>query len=314
MKLIRGLHNVPKGFHCALSIGNFDGVHLGHRHVIEQLIQQAKALNLPSVVMVFEPQPLEFFAPEQARPRLTRFHEKIRALEETDVDFVICVRFNAEFSQLAPQAFVQQVLIETLGVRYLVVGHDFRFGAKRLGDFDYLAQASQQNGFGLAQMDKFELDGERVSSTQIRRLLAEGDLESAQLRLGRPYTLSGIVSHGQKLGRTIGFPTANIRLRYKTPVQGVFAVKVILPDGRMLAGMANVGTRPTLGRHAQNLEVHIFDLDEDLYSQHIEVQFCQRLRDEQKFDGLEALVQQIQRDDFEAKQWFESDRITRLRK
>lgn len=314
MKLIRGLHNVPKAFRCALSVGNFDGVHLGHRHVIQQLIQQAKALNVPSAVMIFEPQPLEFFAFEQARPRLTRFHEKVRALAETDLDFVICVRFNAEFSQLEPSAFVQQVLMETLGVQYLVVGHDFRFGAKRLGDFDYLKQAADQYGFGLAQMEKFELAGERVSSTQIRRLLAEGDLESAQLRLGRPYILSGIVSHGQKLGRTIGFPTANIRLRYKAPVVGVFAVRVKLTDGRVLAGMANVGTRPTLGRHAQNLEVHLFNFNENLYSQHIEVQFCHRLRDEQKFASIEALVQQIQRDDIEAKQWLESDKITRLRK
>jgi riboflavin kinase/FMN adenylyltransferase len=306
-KFIRGLYNVgPAHFGNVVTMGSFDGVHLGHQAIIEQLKVQSKRLKLPSLVMIFEPQPHEFFTGDKAPARLMRLGEKIQALFEQGVDRVLCLPFNRKFSELSSDEFIQRVLINALGVRYLVVGDDFRFGSGRSGGYTDLVAAGENNDFQVTDTQSFLMDGERVSSTLIRDLLQQNDFTQAAHLLGKPYTISGRVVKGQQLGRQLGAPTANVHLhRYCSPLAGVFAVTVRLASNEWVCGVANVGVRPTLGGDAKPiLEVHLFDRCDDLYGQNIIVEFKHQLREEKRFESLDALKVQIQADIAHARRYF----------
>ena len=298
MQIIRNILNLKPHHHgCVATIGNFDGVHLGHQAVLGQLAEKADKLCLPLTVVTFEPQPEEFFRPEQAPPRLTRFREKVQALRRYAVDRVLVLRFNKDFSQQSPDEFIQRLLVKGLGVKYLVIGDDFRFGKDRAGDFVMLQAAGAKHGFEVVNMHTFMLDDERVSSTRVREALGEGDLNGAEKLLGRIYRMSGRVAHGDKKGRTIGFPTANIHLhRIATPLRGVFAVELFGLEGEPLPGVANLGTRPTVGGMRTLLEVHLFDFEGEIYGKHVHVDFLRKLRDERRFDSFDDLKAQIRRD------------------
>jgi len=307
LRLIRGAHRpliVERG--CVATIGNFDGVHLGHRAVIENLAEQGRRLGLPVVVVLFEPQPREYFAPELAPPRLTRLREKLAALANLPVDFALLLRFDRELAELPPEAFIQRVLIDQLRVRYLVVGDDFRFGRERRGNFSLLREYGGKAGYEVADTVSVQLGGCRVSSTLIREALAEGDMKLARELLGRPYSMCGRIKPGAMLGRQIGFPTANMSLqRKKTPLQGVFAVTMSGISSRPLPGVANVGARPTVhsGLTVQ-LETHLFDFAGDIYGRLAEVHFHRKLRDERRFDTVQALTEQIDSDARAAREFF----------
>jgi len=307
MQLIRGLHNLlPEHRGCVATIGNFDGVHLGHQAVLGQLAEQAEKMQLPSVVITFEPQPQEFFAADNSKPRLTRFREKIQALKRYAVDRVLCLRFDERLASLDAAAFIQQVLLQGLDVKYLVVGDDFRFGKGREGDFQTLCEAGKQSGFPVVNMHTFEIEGDRVSSTRIRNALVQGDLVLAEQLLGRPYRMCGRVAHGDKRGRTIGFPTANIHLHRKTsPVQGVYAVEMFGIEGEPVAGVANVGNRPTVDGTRSLLEVHLFDFSQEIYGRYVHVNFVHKIRDEMKFESFDQLKLQIASDAKHARQLFD---------
>jgi riboflavin kinase/FMN adenylyltransferase len=298
MELIRGLHNLrPRHCGCVATIGNFDGVHLGHQAVLGQLAERAAELNLPTVVITFEPQPWEFFAQGTVPPRLTRFREKLQALRRFSVERVVCLRFNRALADMSAANFIQRLLVEGLAVRYLVVGDDFRFGKGRQGNFAMLRAAGIEHGFQVAAMHTFNVDGVRVSSTCIREALAKDDLATAEKLLGRPYRMCGRVVHGDERGRTIGFPTANVHLHRKSsPVRGVYAVEVFGLQKEPLTGVANVGTRPTVGGTEGRLEVHLLDFDEDIYGRYVHVDFLHKLRPEHRFESLEELVTQIRKD------------------
>ena len=306
MEFIRGLHNLrPRHRGCVATLGNFDGVHLGHQAVIGQLADKAQALNLPTLVMLFEPQPQEFFDPKGAPPRLMRLREKFQALRRYSVDRVLCVNFDARFAALEPEAFIRQVLIEGLGVRALVVGDDFRFGHRRRGDFAMLQAAGREHGFQVVNMHSLAIDGARVSSTRIRTALAAADLAQAEKLLGRPVRLCGRVAHGDKLGRTLGVPTANIHLhRQNTPLKGIYVVELFGLPVEPLAGVASIGTRPTVGGTRILLEVHLFDFDQDIYGKYVHVNFLHRLRDEKRFDSIAELKTHIQQDVSDARAFF----------
>lgn len=306
MELIRGLHNIlPRHRGCVATIGNFDGVHLGHQAVIGQLAEKSEELGVPALVMIFEPQPLEFFAPQKAVARLTRLREKLQALRRFAVDRVLCIRFDRAFADLPAQEFIDRVLVQKLGVKYLVVGDDFRFGHNRTGNFAMLQEAGQQHGFHVTHMHTFHVDGERVSSTRIRALMAQGDLMHAEKLLGRRYRMSGRVAHGSKLGRQLGFPTANLFVHRKvTPVAGIYVVEMFGVDGEPLPGVASVGTRPTVDGTRCLLEVHLLDFSGDLYGRHVHVEFLKKLRDEERYDSLEKLRAQIAIDVQHARDYF----------
>jgi len=306
MELIRGLHNLrPRHHGCVATIGNFDGVHLGHQAVLGQLAEKAAELGLPTTVITFEPQPQEYFSHGDIPPRLTRLREKLRAMQRYSVDSVLCLPFNRALAEMEAESFIQRVLVDGLGVRYLVVGDDFCFGKGRRGDFAMLQQAGIEQGFEVVNMHTFEIEGNRVSSTRIREALQAGNLSLAEQLLGRPYRMSGRVAHGDKLGRTIGFPTANIFLhRKKTPVNGVFAVEMFGIEGEPVTGVANVGTRPTVGGTKALLEVHLFDFSAEIYGRHVHVDFLHRIREERRFESFDALKAQILRDSDQAKEFF----------
>ncbi len=310
MELIRGLHNLrPEHHGCVATIGNFDGVHLGHQAVLGQLADKAAQLGVPTAVITFEPQPQEYFSHGDIPPRLTRLREKFKALRRYSVERVLLLPFNRALAEMEAEAFIQRVLVEGLGVRYLVVGDDFRFGKGRRGDFAMLKQAGVEHGFDVVTMHTFEIGGSRVSSTRIREALQVGDLALAEQLLGRPYRMCGRVAHGNKLGRTIGFPTANIFLhRKKTPVDGVFAVEMFGIEGEPVAGVANVGTRPTIDGTRSLLEVHLFDFSADIYGEYVFVDFLQRIREERRFDSFDKLKQQILLDAEKAREFFTARR------
>ncbi|PCH63266.1 MAG: bifunctional riboflavin kinase/FMN adenylyltransferase [Gammaproteobacteria bacterium] len=305
--IIRGFHNLPTAsLGCVATIGNFDGVHLGHQSVLNQLALKGDALGLPPVVITFEPQANEFFSPDKAPARLSRFREKVEALRCYSIQQLCVLRFNQKLAQMSAQDFIQRLLVDGLNVRYLVVGDDFRFGKDRQGDFALLQQAGQQFGFQVVNMHTFAVDQIRVSSTRIRQALKIGDLMLAEKLLGRPYRMSGRVAHGDKRGRTMGFPTANIHLhRCKVPLSGVYAVQLFGIEGEPINGVANVGVRPTVsGDDKALLEVHLFDFERDIYGEHVQVHFLHKLREEQKFSDLDELVSQIKQDCQQAKQYF----------
>ena len=308
MELIRGLHNLrPRHRGCVATIGNFDGVHLGHQAVIGQLAEKADSLCLPAVVITFEPQPMEYFAPDKAPSRLTRFREKLQALKRYAISRVLCLPFNKKLANLTYEEFIQQILVDGLDVKYLVVGDDFRFGKNREGHFEHLVEAGHQHGFQVVNMHTFAIDNERVSSTRIRHALEQGDMEQAEKLLGRDYRMGGRVAHGEKLGRELGYPTANIHIHRKvSPIHGIFAVEVFGLDEEPLTGVASIGTRPTVGGTKVILEVFLFDFDQDIYGKHLQVSFLHKIRDEEHFESLEVLKEKIAEDVIKAKAYFDN--------
>jgi riboflavin kinase/FMN adenylyltransferase len=305
---VRGLHNMPadgKNRGCIATIGSFDGVHRGHRVILDQVKKQARVMGLPSVVMIFEPQPNEYFSGEQAPARLMLLRDKVMALRDEGVDRVLCLSFNQRLRSMTEDVFIEEVLVKTLQVKHLVVGDDFRFGRDRKGDFALLKSVSAEQGFALEQTLTVEHDAERISSTRIRQLLQAQEFARAEELLGRPYAIYGKVGYGQQLGRTLGFPTANVRLnRYRSPLSGVFAVEVML-DGQRLEGVANIGIRPTIaGLIKPILEVHLLDFDQMIYGKRISVRPLKKLREEKKFSSLDELTRNIARDVDQAKTFF----------
>ena len=306
-QLIRGLYNLSQQYHgCVATIGNFDGVHLGHQALLAKVKERALARGVPAVVVTFEPQPAEFFAGGKSPiPRLMRWREKFHALAACGMDAVLVMRFDKTLAAWNAEQFVQLVLCEGLGVQQVIVGDDFRFGRGRQGDFAYLAAAGQQYGFVAENMPSVIVAGERVSSTRVREALQKNQQALVKTLLGRPYSMEGRVVYGDKRGRTLGFPTANIALhRDVTPVRGVYSVRVhgLAPHG--LPGVANVGTRPTVDGVRSLLEVHLFDFNQDIYKRHVTVEFCEKLRDEKRFDSLELLKEQIWLDAAQAREYF----------
>ncbi|NMG50711.1 bifunctional riboflavin kinase/FAD synthetase [Azoarcus communis] len=304
MQVLRGF---PAQAHdaCVLTIGNFDGLHRGHQALLQLLTDKAREMRLPAAVMTFEPHPREYFSPADAPARLASLREKLLLLAAGGVDRVHVCRFDARFAALSADSFIQDGLIRGLNVRHLFVGDDFRFGARRSGDFEMLLNTGRANGFGVESMPTLIIEGERASSSAVRAALADGDLDHAACLLGRPYSIAGRVVHGDKLGRQLGFPTANVQLKHRRPaLSGVFAVGVEGLDDQRLPGVANIGIRPTATDAAQaRLEVHLLDRRVDCYGAHLRIHFLKKLRDEQKFASLDALKHQIAQDADAARVW-----------
>ncbi|MEO6021678.1 MAG: bifunctional riboflavin kinase/FAD synthetase [Burkholderiales bacterium] len=300
----RGKFDTP----IALTIGNFDGVHLGHQAMLDRLCAVARELAVPAAVMTFEPHPRELFTPDEAPARLTSLREKLDCLKQRSIDRVYVQRFNLAFASIVPDAFVVDLLVKNLGIGWLLVGDDFRFGARRGGDYALLAQMAKRYEFQLEAMHSIEVAGERVSSTAVRAALAEGDFPRAEKLLGRPYSMSGRVMHGEKLGRKLGFPTANIALkRRRAPLTGIFAVKLHGIGVVALPAVASLGVRPTvMANGTPMLEVHVLDFNADIYGRHVTVEFLHKLRDEEKYEDLNRLRQQIQRDVDQARHYLNS--------
>ena len=292
-----------------LTIGNFDGVHLGHRALLDELKAKAHELALPATVLTFEPHPRELFAPDQAPARLASLRDKIELLAEAGIDRVHVCRFDRKLASLSAQDFVERILVRGLAVRHLIIGDDFRFGKARGGDFALLQREGRERGFAVEAMRTVDHDGLRVSSSAVREALAVGDIERAERLLGRPFVIAGRIMDGKKIGRGIGFPTANIQVRRKRlPLSGVFAVTVSGVEARPLPGAANIGVRPTVGAGLKPvLEVHLLDFDRDIYGLHADVNFMHKLRDEAKFDSLDALKAQIARDVADVRTYFAND-------
>lgn len=291
----------------ALTIGNFDGVHVGHQAMLSRLRELAHGDGLPACAMTFEPHPREFFAPDQAPPRLTSLREKLELLAAEGVDRAHVLRFDYRLAQITAEDFIERVLVKGLGVRRLLIGDDFRFGARRAGDFALLQKYSDALGYSVETMSSVLVDGERVSSTAVRKTLHEGDLARAARLLGRPYSISGYVVRGDGLGRQLGFPTANVRIRHnRPPLAGIFAVEVRGDvEGAPLRGVASLGVRPTVKEQGEPLlEVYVFDFAEDLYGRHLRVDFLHKFRDEEKFADVAAMTKQIARDTEDARAFF----------
>lgn len=305
MELIRGIHNIQLHHTgCVLTIGNFDGVHLGHQAVLRQVSEKAKQLGLPSTVMTFDPQPLELFAGDKAPARLTRLRDKFVQLSKLNIERLLCVNFNHQFANQNADEFISDLLVKRLGVKFLVIGDDFCFGRGREGNFSMLQEAGERYGFDVVSTQSFCLQQLRVSSTAIREALAQNKLEQAAEMLGRDYSISGRVSHGRKLGRTIGFPTANIPLkRSVSPVSGVYTVQALGLDDEPIGGVANIGNRPTVNGVRQQLEVHLFDFKANLYGKQLEIVLLDKIRDEHKFESFDALKKQIELDAEAARVW-----------
>lgn len=307
MQLIRGItHLEPLSNGCVLSIGNFDGVHLGHRKVIEKLVARGKHLNLPVVLMVFEPQPLEFFLGDNAPSRLMRLREKVIQFQSLPIDKLLVIKFNTLIANYEAEQFVQDYLVNKLRIKHLIIGDDFHFGKARRGNFSMLKDMGKKLGFDVENTHSFNMDEHRVSSTLIRDALGEGNLKHAKSMLGHDYSICGRVTHGDKRGRTIGFPTANIQMfRKNTPISGVFAVTMSGIEKTEIMGIANVGTRPTVdGNQTVILETHLFDFNRNIYGKYVEIHFKQKIREEVRFPSLNALKLQIEKDILKTKQFF----------
>jgi len=289
-----------------LTIGNFDGVHLGHQALLQRLVSYARQVALPAAVMTFEPHPREFFAPDSASARLTSLREKLELLQACNVERVHVCRFNAQLAALDAQQFIEKILVRGLSVRHLIIGDDFRFGRGRSGDFSMLAAAGIEHRYTLEAMSTVQLGDTRVSSSSVREALQAGDLARATQLLGRPYSISGRVVHGDKLGKQLGFPTANIQMKHnRPPLSGIFVVEVSGIGARNLQGVASLGVRPTV--HAKGrpvLEVNLFDFEREIYGRHLRVDFLHKLRDEEKYADLEILKQKIARDVENARNYF----------
>ena len=311
MELIRGLHNLrPRHRGCVATIGAFDGVHLGHQAVIAHLREKAAQLGMPSAVIVFEPLPREFFAPVQAPPRIMSFREKFVAMRELGVDRMLRIRFNDALRVMSARQFVEDVFVTGLGVRYIVLGDDFRFGNDRQGDVRFIQREGARHGYDAGPTPTQTWQGQRVSSTRIREALEAAEFARAEQMLGRRYSISGKVVYGRQLGQTIGTPTANLELRrLRAPLSGVYAVEVSGAGLNGAHGVANVGVRPTVDDSIKaNLEVHLIDREIELYGQHIEVTFRHKLREEIKFGSVDELKQNIANDIESTRAWFEQAR------
>ncbi len=307
MHLIRGLSHLESFKNgCVLTIGNFDGLHLGHRTVIKKLVEQGQILDLPVVIMTFEPQPLEYFSGDNAPSRLMCLREKVIEIAKLPVDNLLIVPFNQAFANCDAEKFIDDVLINKLNIKYLVVGDDFHFGKARRGNFAMLKEKGKQHGFSVEDTCSYQLSGLRISSTLIRDALGLGDLTQAAQLLGHSYSVCGRVAHGDKRGRTIGYPTANLRMfRKNTPINGVFAVTMTGIDDLEYEGVANVGTRPTVdGGSKVILETHLFNFNKEIYGRYVEVHFHQKIRDELRFQSLEELKAQIVKDVAKTKKIF----------
>jgi riboflavin kinase/FMN adenylyltransferase len=302
MRLYRGIP-ASADEPVALTIGNFDGVHRGHQAMLARLCEAAEDLRLPSAVMTFDPHPREFFAPDTAPPRLSSTRTKLELFRAFGVARVYVARFNAALAALTAEAFIDSVLVSRLGVRWVLVGDDFRFGRGRAGDLSTLRQRART--FSVEAMATIDVDGGRASSTAAREALAAGDLAHATALLGRPYAIAGRVGHGEKLGRKLGFPTANLRLRHKPALSGIFAVRVHGLPGGPRQGIASLGVRPTIAEDAKPLlEVFVFDFDAPLYGRRLTVEFLHKLRDEARYPDLDALVRQMHADVAHARNYF----------
>ena len=307
MELIRGLHNMrPRHRGCVATIGAFDGVHSGHRAVLRHLLEKAAELALPSVVILFEPLPREYFAPLEAPSRLMSFREKFLELGKLGIDRVLRVRFDASVQNMTAEVFIQRIFVDGLGVKYIVVGDDQRFGRDREGDFALLTRLGERCGYQTMLTATLGMSGDRVSSTRIRRALESADFQLAEQLLGRPYSMIGKVVYGDRRGRALGTPTANLQLhRLRSPLSGVYLVEVEGLARRALPGVANVGVRPTVGDSLRaNLEVHVLDIDEQLYGKTLTTVFLKKIREEVKFPSLDALREQIDRDKVQAREFF----------
>ncbi len=309
--LIGSDHRVQvfKGFpgtahrHVALTIGNFDGVHRGHQAMLARLTEAGEDLDLPSAVLTFDPHPREFFARDSAPPRLSSIRGKLEEFRAAGVRQVYVARFDAQLAAMTADDFIERVLVGRLGVRWVLVGEDFRFGRGRTGDLAVLRMAARS--FSVEAMRTVAVDGERASSTAVRQALAAGDLAHAASLLGRPYAMAGRVAHGDKLGASLGFPTANIVLRHKPALSGIYAVRVHGLGAAPRAGVASLGVRPTVKANARPLlEVFIFDFNEPIYGRRVNVEFLHKLRDEERYPDLESLTRQIHADVAHAREYF----------
>ena len=312
MKVIRGIPSSPNWTPCALTIGNFDGVHRGHQALLKQLVQMAQQQGLKSCVMTFEPHPIEYFSPEQAPSRISNLRDKLAAIAQTGIDYVVVEHFNKSFSALRHEEFTHKVLHQGLKTRAVLIGDDFRYGAKRLGNFDTLTQAGHQYGFSVQQMPTIGLGDLRISSSATREALAIGDMRLATTLLGRPYMISGHIAHGQKLGRQWGFPTLNIavanRLHKRKPsTEGIFVARVHGLGDNPLSAVASLGMRPTVddsGRYL--LEVHVFDFNKTVYGKLVQIELVKKIRDEKKYPDINQLRSAIHADCQAAKNYFET--------
>lgn len=296
------------GRRSVVTIGSFDGVHRGHQTILEQVRSRAEELDIPAVAVTFEPQPREYFSPQQAPARLMRMREKIQSLLNFGMHYVVCLQFNSKLRDLTAEQFVQLVLVDGLATKQLIVGDDFRFGCDRTGDFNTLMHMGKTLDFQVWDTPTLVVDGERVSSTRVRKCLECGDFQQVARLIGRPFAISGRVFHGQHLGRELGFPTANVQLnRYRAPLSGVYAVLVQVEGcSQQYRGAANVGVRPTVGDLIRPiLEVHLLDFDQNLYGRRINVEFLHKIRDEQKFTSVEHLVSNIRVDIEKITNWFD---------
>ena len=311
-RLIRSLHHVTKSHQGGVvTIGNFDGVHLGHQHLVEKTVAFAKAFSSPSMVITFEPHPFEFFEGENLSiPRLTRFREKFCALSSCGIDYVLIIEFNQEVASISASDFVKNILHDILHVQHVIVGDDFHFGYKRLGDFTLLKTMGKVYQFTVEALLTVLLEGERISSSRIRQALLLGDQALAKRLLGHAYTLHGRIRLGDQLGRQLGFPTANIHLhRRLTPVKGIYTVYVHGLADHPLPGVANVGTRPTVGGTRTLLEVHLLNFNEDIYGRYVQVEFCEKLREEVRYPNLDLLKEQIAKDVADAHRYFQKQGV-----
>lgn len=290
----------------AVTIGNFDGVHRGHQAVVSLLMTQARARGLRACVVTFEPHPREFFAPDRAPTRLTSLREKLELLRDAGVEQVHVCRFNFDFARRSADEFIEHILLRQLQAKWVMIGDDFRFGARRLGHYDVLRTAGLAKGFSVERMPTLADDGERVSSTRVRQALEKGELSSAARLLGRPYSMSGRVVGGEQLGRTLGFPTANVQMKHnRPPLLGIFVVEVEGLDAKPWPGVASVGVRPTVDESGVPvLEVHLFDFNQQIYGRHVRVRFLKKLRDEEKYADVAGLTRQIALDVEQARHYF----------
>ena len=304
MELIRGLHNLKKLPGCVLTVGNFDGVHVGHQEILKNLVKKAKEQGVCSLVISFSVTPQTFFGRPQAR--ISNFREKHQLLKALGVDKHLLIRFNKKFSEISAGDFINKVLIEKINMKHCFVGDDFRFGSGREGDYSMLEKASTNKNFAVEKIESVSIDKRRVSSTEIRKALTEGDFKAAEAFLGRPFSISGKVARGDQLGRTIGFPTANIGIKRRlSPVLGVYSV-LIEHNSKSYTGVCNVGKRPTLGGTKTLLEVFIFDFNQEIYGDPVKVVFKKKCRDEIKFSSFEELKKQIQKDVEKSRLYFQS--------
>jgi riboflavin kinase/FMN adenylyltransferase len=311
VNVFRGPTQFSAGPACALTIGNFDGVHRGHRALLKQLVEGAKDRKLVSCVMTFEPHPKEFFLPEEAPPRILNLRDKLAALSELGIDRVVVEHFNSAFARLTPEQFVSEIIVKRLNAKWILIGDDFCYGAKRAGNFETLQAAGEQYGFQVSSIQTILEDGERISSSALRTALADGDMNQVEKLLGRPYGISGHVIHGQKLGRQLGFPTLNLavanHLHHRKPATtGIFTAQVLGLSDKPLPAVASLGVRPTVEDQGRVLlETHIFDYQQDVCGKIITVELLEKIRDEAKYDDLDTLTKAIAADAKHARNYFQ---------